>query len=185
MALALFCIQLDFFALGLALPVIAEDLGTETTNLQWVVSGYLLALGALMIPASRLADLVGRKTILLVGVVLFGLSSLLCGLAPAAPFLIAARVLQGVGAAMLLPVAYTLMSNATAESVRPKILGTIAGIANIGTALGPILGGVFASTIGWRWVFWFNVPFAVAAFLWGRHSLPREPRAEWSRRPRS
>ncbi len=176
-ALALFCIQLDFFALGLALPVIAEDLGTETTNLQWVVSGYLLALGALMIPASRLADLVGRKTILLVGVVLFGLSSLLCGLAPAAPFLIAARVLQGVGAAMLLPVAYTLMSNATAESVRPKILGTIAGIANIGTALGPILGGVFASTIGWRWVFWFNVPFAVAAFLWGRHSLreSREP----------
>ncbi len=170
-ALAFFCIQLDFFALGLALPVIASDLGTTTTDLQWVVSGYMLALGALMIPASRLADLLGRKRVLLIGTALFGTASLVCGLAPAASLLIAARVFQGVGGAMILPVGFSLISNSTSDEVRPAILGVISGVANIGTALGPIVGGVLASTWGWRWVFWFNVPFALAAFVWGWRSL--------------
>lgn len=179
-ALALFCIQIDFFALGLALPVIAADLGSTTTDLQWVVSGYLLALGALMIPASRLADLLGRKRILLIGVAVFGLASLVCSLAPTASLLIGARVVQGVGGAMILPVAFALISNATDADVRPRVLGVVVGLANVGTALGPIVGGVLASTIGWRWVFGLNVPLAVAAVVWGRVTLV-ESRAEGDR----
>jgi MFS family permease len=174
-ALALFCIQLDFFALGLALPVIADELGTTTTDLQWAVSAYMLALGALMIPASRLADLVGRKRVLLIGVAAFGLASLLCGLATTPGLLIAARVAQGVGGALILPVAFSLISGGTSADVRPRILGAVVGVANIGTALGPIVGGVLASSIGWRWVFFVNVPFAIAALLWGSRTL-RESR---------
>jgi EmrB/QacA subfamily drug resistance transporter len=170
-ALALFCIQLDYFALSLALPVIADELGTTTTDLQWVVSGYMLALGALMIPASRLADLVGRKRILLVGLALFGLASLLCALAPSGGFLVAARVFQGVGGSMILPVAFSLISTSTTAEERPGILGVVIGTGNVGTALGPIVGGLLASTVGWRWVFLVNVPFAVASLLWGWRAL--------------
>ena len=89
----------------------------------------MLALGALMIPASRLADLLGRKRILLLGLAMFGLASLLCGLAPSAPFLIAARVVQGIGGAMILPVAFALISNATSAEARPRILGVVIGAA--------------------------------------------------------
>ncbi len=170
-ALGFFCIQLDFFALGLALPVIAVELGTTATDLQWVVSAYMLALGALMIPATRLADLVGRKRVLLAGMAVFGTASLLCALAPNAQLLIAARVVQGVGGAMILPVAFALISNSTDADERPRVLGIITGIGNIGTAIGPLVGGVLSSTAGWRWVFLVNVPFAVAGFLWGRRSL--------------
>ena len=170
-ALALFCIQLDFFALGLALPVIATDLGTTTTNLQWVLSGYMLALGALMIPASRLADLVGRKRILLTGVAVCGASSLLCGLAVNPGMLIGFRILQGTGGAMIMPVAFALVTNATDAAVRPRILGLMLGIANIGTAVGPIVGGGLAATAGWRWVFFVNVPIALVSLVWGSLTL--------------
>ncbi len=170
-ALALICIQIDFFSLGLALPVIAEDFGTTTTDLQWALSGYMLALGSLMIPASRLADLLGRKRILLIGVGLFGLASLACGLSTNSEMLIAFRVLQGVGGAMILPVAFSLVTNATDVVVRPRILGTLLAIAAVGTAIGPVLGGGLASTVGWRWVFFVNVPIALIALVWGSGSL--------------
>lgn len=175
--LALFLIQLDFFSLGLALPVISVDLGTTTTDLQWALSAYMLALGSLMIPASRLADLVGRKRILLLGVATFGVASLLCGLADTPGQLIAARVLQGVGGAMIMPVAFSLVSNDTTADERPRILGLMLGLANIGTAVGPIVGGGLAASAGWRWVFWVNIPVALIALLWGMRSLQdsREP----------
>lgn len=170
-ALALVCIQIDFFALGLALPVIARDMGTTTTDLQWALSGYMLALGSLMIPASRLADLFGRKYVLLVGVALFGASSLACGLATSPSMLIGFRVLQGVGGAMILPVAFSLVTNATDAAVRPRILGLMLAIASVGTALGPLIGGGLASTAGWRWVFFVNVPVALVALVWGSFTL--------------
>ena len=170
-ALALFCIQLDFFSLGLALPVIARDMGSTTTNLQWVLSGYMLALGSLMIPASRMADLVGRKKVLLSGVAVFAVASLLCGLSQSASMLVAMRVLQGVGGAMILPVSLALVTNATDAAVRPRVLGMLFGIANIGTAVGPLVGGGLAATAGWRWVFFVNVPIAVVAFVMGARTL--------------
>jgi len=164
-AAALFCIQLDFFSLSLALPTIAADLGTSVTDLQWLLSGYMIALGSLLIPAGRAGDMMGRRSVLLVGIAIFGITSLICGLVSSVPVLIAARVAQGVGAALIMPTAFSLVSNATNEHDRPRITGTLLGIAGVGTALGPLVGGVFASTVGWRWVFLLNVPIAAFA-IW-------------------
>ncbi|WP_433287776.1 MFS transporter [Pseudonocardia sp. CA-142604] len=163
---ALFCVQLDFFSLTLALPTIADDLRTTVTDLQWLLSGYMIALGSLLIPGGRAGDVLGRRTVLLVGVALFGLTSLTCGLASSVPVLIAARIVQGAGAAMIMPTALALVTNATSEKVRPRVTGALLGIAGLGTALGPVIGGVLASTAGWRWVFLINVPIAVLA-IWG------------------
>lgn len=164
---ALFCIQLDFFSLGLALPTIAADLDTPTTRLQWLLSGYMIALGSLLIPAGRLGDMLGRRAVLLVGIALFGLTSLVCGLAGSVPLLIAARVVQGAGAALIMPTAFALVSNATDEDVRPRVAGALLGIAGVGTALGPVVGGLLASTAGWRWVFLLNVPITALALVGG------------------
>jgi len=166
---ALFCIQLDFFSLNLALPTIAADLDTTVTDLQWLVSGYMIALGALLIPAGRTGDVLGRRSVLLVGVAIFGGTSLVCGLTLSVPVLIAARVAQGVGAALIFPTAFALVSNATDDRDRPRIVGALLGIAGVGTALGPVVGGVLASSAGWRWVFLLNVPIAVFALWRGRY----------------
>ncbi|MDI1290880.1 MAG: MFS transporter [bacterium] len=180
-ALALVCIQIDFFSLGLALPVIARDFGTTTTDLQWALSGYMLTLGSLMIPASRLGDLIGRKRVLLTGVAIFGAASLACGLSSSSGMLVGFRVLQGVGGAMILPVAFSLVTNATDAALRPRILGMLLAIASIGTAIGPVLGGTLASTIGWRWVFFVNVPVAVVACAWGSRSLTESKESDGRR----
>lgn len=163
---ALFCVQLDFFSLTLALPTIADDLRTTVTDLQWLLSGYMIALGSLLIPGGRAGDVLGRRTVLLLGVALFGLMSLVCGLVSSVPMLIAARIVQGAGAAMIMPTALALVTNATSEEVRPRVTGALLGIAGLGTALGPVVGGVLASTAGWRWVFLINVPIAALA-VWG------------------
>ena len=168
---ALFLIQLDFFSLNLALPTIAAELDAPVTDLQWLLSGYMLALGSLLIPAGRLGDVLGRRFVLLTGVAIFGLTSLACALAWSVPLLIGARVAQGVGAAMILPTALSLVTNATDDRVRPRIIGALLGIAGIGTALGPVVGGVLASTAGWRWLFLINVPVAAFA-LWRGRRLP-------------
>ena len=162
---ALFCIQLDYFSLNLALPTIAADLGSSVTDLQWLLSGYMIALGALLIPAGRAGDIAGRRTVLLAGLAIFGITSLICGLTSDVPVLIGARVAQGVGAALIFPNAFALVTNATTETDRPRILGTLLGLAGTGTALGPVVGGVLASTAGWRWVFLLNVPIAALAIM--------------------
>ena len=102
---------------------------------------------------------------LLLGIAIFGITSLICGLATSVPVLVAARVAQGVGAALIMPTAFALVSNATNEHDRPRIIGALLGIAGVGTALGPVVGGVLASTAGWRWVFLLNVPIAAFA-IW-------------------
>jgi MFS family permease len=101
---ALFCVQIDYFAMNLALPRMAQDLGSDTTNLQWVISVYMLALGAFMTPAGRIGDIFGRRRALLAGIALFGVASVLCALAPWAGMVIAFRALQGLGAALIFPV---------------------------------------------------------------------------------
>lgn len=169
--IALICVQLDYFALALALPDMATELNTTATDLQWTVSAYMIAIGIAMIPGSRIADLVGRKRILLLGLGIFGLASLWVGLSPTTESVIAARVLQGLGAGLYFPVAMSLVTNATHALERPRVLGFLSGLAGVGTAAGPILGGGFASTIGWRWVFLINVPIAAIGVLWGMRQL--------------
>ncbi|HEX3316393.1 MAG TPA: MFS transporter [Solirubrobacteraceae bacterium] len=164
-AMAIFCVDVDFFALNLALPATARDLHVTTTNLQWAIAVYQLTLASFLTPGGRLGDLLGRKRVLLIGIGIFGFASLLCGASQSATMLIAARFVQGTGAAMLFPVGISVISNAFPVAERGRAIGNVYGVGAIGTAVGPFIGGVLTDAIDWRWVFFFNVPFAVGAFL--------------------
>jgi MFS family permease len=142
----MFCVQVDFFALNLALPRMAVDLNETTTNMQWVISAYMIAVGAAMIPGGRLGDLRGHRRIVVAGLVVFGGASLVCGLSSSYGLLIGFRALQGLGAAALFTVSVAAISNAVAKDHRAVAIGALFGIANIGTALGPFIGGLLTSS---------------------------------------
>ncbi|WP_185922036.1 MFS transporter [Streptomyces sp. WAC06614] len=165
MSLALFCVSLDFFALNLALPDMAADLHVAAGGLQWALSGYMLASGALMTAAGRLGDLFGHRRLLLFGVGLFGASSLMCGLSGSATELVAFRVLQGAGVAFVMPVGLALLTHVFDEDRRAKANGFVFGVAGVGLVLGPFVGGLLTQTVGWRSVFWLNVPFTVLSLV--------------------
>lgn len=161
--LAQVLVTLDYFALSVALPQMARDLDVTTTNLQWAMTGYLLSFAALLVAGGRIGDILGRRRALLVGVVLFGLSSLLCGLAVDETTIVAARVVQGIGAAILFPNSMAVVSNAFDEDTRPRAIGIVVAVSTLGTALGPLVGGVLTDALDWRWVFFINVPFSIVA----------------------
>jgi EmrB/QacA subfamily drug resistance transporter len=162
-SVCIFVINLDFFALNLALPKMASDLGTTTTNLQWVVSGYMLALAAFLIPGGRLGDILGRRRMLFVGLAVFGLSSLGAGLAQGVETIVAFRVIQGLGAGILFPLAVAVITDAFPPQRTMRAIGNAYGIGAVGVAFGPIFGGGVTELIGWRWVLFANVVAAAAA----------------------
>ncbi|ANW22357.1 MFS transporter [Streptomyces clavuligerus] len=166
MSVGVFCIQLDAFALNLALPEIGRDLGVEGAGLQWVISAYLLSTGTLMLGAGRLGDLFGRRRLLVWGLVLLGVSSLVCALAPNLPTLIGARVAQGAGAAMIMPVGLSLLTNVYPPELRGRATGRALGIGGIATACGPFIGGALTDAVSWRAVFWLNIPLAALGAVW-------------------
>lgn len=170
LAVGAFCVQLDSFALNPALPVVRADLRGSPAVVPWVVSGYLLAAGALMPAAGRLADLYGRRRMLTLGAVLFGVSAALCALAPTLPFLVAARVAQGVGGALIMPSGLALLTNASPPGQGRRATGRALGLAGAATVCGPLLGGVLAQSASWRAVFWLTVPFAAATAWWARRA---------------
>jgi MFS family permease len=176
LAVGMFCVQVDFFALSLALPQMAVDLNQTTTNMQWVLSAYMIAVGAAMIPAGRLGDLRGHRRIVVAGLVVFGGASLVCGLSSSYGLLIGFRALQGLGAAAIFTVSVAAISTAVASDHRGVAIGALYGIANIGTALGPFIGGLLTEQLSWRWVFFLNVPLAAVAILcclrWLRSTPP-------------
>src|SRR3981189_961463 len=135
-SLAMFLVQLDFFALNLALPQMAHELHVATTDMQWAISGYMLAVGAFMIPGGRLGDILGRKRVLLAGVAMFGVTSLAAGLSDSAGMVIAFRILQGVGAALSFPVGIAALTNAFPEERRQAAIGNADGSPAAGTARG-------------------------------------------------
>jgi EmrB/QacA subfamily drug resistance transporter len=169
--MALFCVQIDYFAMNLALPRMAFDLHSTTTDLQWVISVYMLALGAFMVPAGRIGDIFGRRRALLAGIGLFGVASVLCALAPSATLVIAFRALQGVGAALIFPVSVSVLTNAFAAARASHAIGLAYGIAGLGNAAGPLIGGLLTETVGWRWIFWLNVPLTLVALVIGAWSI--------------
>jgi EmrB/QacA subfamily drug resistance transporter len=171
-ALAIFCTDLDFFALNLALPDMAAGLGVTTTDLQWAVTIYQLTLASLLIPAGRLGDLLGRRRVLLTGISVFAVASLLCGAAQSATMLVCFRFLQGIGAAMLFPVGIAVVSNAFTAGARGRAIGNVYAIGAIGTAVGPFVGGLLTDTLSWRWVFLFNVPIALTALVIAFREVP-------------
>ncbi|WP_405497208.1 MFS transporter [Streptomyces sp. NBC_00096] len=164
-AVALFCIQLDFFALNLAIPGISAELGVTVSAAQWSLSAYMLAIGCFFIVGGRVGDVFGRRGTLLAGTALFAAGSVGCALAPGLGPLVAARIAQGVGAAFVFPVAVSVITNTFPEQSRMKALGAVFGVANIGTALGPFVGGGFTEGPGWRWIFWVMVPLSLLSLL--------------------
>jgi EmrB/QacA subfamily drug resistance transporter len=172
LAVGMFCVQVDFFALNLALPRMAVDLNQTTTNMQWVISAYMIAVGAAMIPGGRLGDLRGHRRIVVAGLAVFGGASLICGLSFSYGLLIGFRALQGLGAAALFTVSVAAISNAVANDHRAMAIGALFGIANIGTALGPFIGGLLTEQLSWRWVFFLNVPLSAIAIVCCLRWLP-------------
>jgi EmrB/QacA subfamily drug resistance transporter len=169
--MALFCVQIDYFAMNLALPRMAFDLDSTATDLQWVISVYMLALGAFMVPAGRIGDIFGRRRALLAGIAVFGLSSVLCALAPSATLVIVFRALQGLGAAFIFPVSVSVLTNAFPSVRASHAIGLAYGIAGLGNAAGPLIGGLLTETVGWRWIFWLNVPLTLIALAIGARSI--------------
>jgi EmrB/QacA subfamily drug resistance transporter len=162
-SVALFCIQVDFFALNLALPAMSRTFHASARDVQWAISAYLLSLGSLFILAGRIGDIFGRRRALLAGIALFAAASGGCALAPNLPVLVAFRVIQGAGAALIFPVGVAALSNEFSEDARAGAIGLAFGIANVGTALGPFVGGGLAQGPGWRWIFWLLVPLCAIA----------------------
>lgn len=169
--MSLFCVQIDYFAMNLALPRMASELNSTATDLQWVISVYMLALGAFMVPAGRIGDIFGRRRALLAGVALFGVASALCALAPSATLVVAFRAVQGLGAALIFPVSVSVLTNAFPAVRASHAIGLAYGIAGLGNAAGPLIGGLLTDTAGWRWIFWLNVPLTLVSLAIGAWSI--------------
>ena len=164
-ALSMFVVNLDFFALNLSIPAMADELDVSATEMQWVISGYMLSLAAFLIPGGRLGDILGRRRMLIVGIAIFGGASAAGGAAPSAEVLIGFRIVQGVGAAILFPLCIAVVTNAFPEQRRKRAIGNLYGLAAVATAVGPFFGGFVTDALGWRWVLLINVPIAAAAIL--------------------
>ena len=164
-AISMLIVQMDWFALNLAIPAIARDFNVAATDLQWIVSGYMISIGALMVTGGRLADIFGRRRIIVIGLVVFGVLSAVCGAAPNETWLIAARVVHGIGAALIFPVSIAVVSSTFTGARQSRAIGIVLGFAAIGTALGPFVGGAFSQFWSWRGVFFINIPFCVTAVV--------------------
>ena len=182
MCVGYFLVLLDVTIVNVALPTIGHRLRVSVSGLQWVVDGYALALAGLMLTGGTVGDLRGHKRVVLGGLYVFGIASLGCGLAGAAGILIACRVLQGIGAALMLPGTLAVIANAYPdERERARAIGVWAGVGSCALPAGPLLGGVLVQTVGWRWVFLLNVPIVVVASV-ATARVVTESRARAARR---
>jgi DHA2 family methylenomycin A resistance protein-like MFS transporter len=182
MCVGYFLVLLDVTIVNVALPTIGRRLGAGVSELQWVVDGYALALAGVMLAGGTIGDLRGHKRVVLTGLSVFGLASLGCGLAGSAEVLIGCRVLQGLGAALMLPGTLAVIANAYPdERERTRAIGVWAGVGSCALPAGPLLGGLLVQTAGWRWVFLLNVPIVVVATV-GAARVVTESRARSARR---
>lgn len=165
--------QLDASIVTLAFPAIEREFHAPLAEAQWVSLGYLLALVGLLAGAGRLADAIGRKLVYLQGFAVFTAASAACGLAPSLELLIVFRVIQAVGAAMLQANSVALVTTSVPRNRMRQALGLQAAAQALGLALGPTGGGLLVASVGWRWVFWINIPVGCAAIVAGRYLLPR------------
>lgn len=167
---ASFVAFLDGFIVNVALPAIEQELGGGLTTQQWIVNAYTITLGSLMLTAGALSDTFGRKKILVFGLVGFGITSLLCALAPTSEFLIVARALQGIAGALLVPSSLAIIISTFSGAAQGKAIGTWTAWTVVAPAIGPLIGGFLVDSISWRWVFWINlIPIIVT--LWFLHKL--------------
>jgi EmrB/QacA subfamily drug resistance transporter len=171
--IAQFMVILDATIVNVALPSIQEDLGLSEANLQWIINAYTLVFGGFLLLGGRAGDLLGRKRLFLIGLVIFTVASLLNGLAQSEGMLIGSRALQGLGAALISPAALSIISTTFKEGAeRAKALGVWAAIAVGGSAVGLILGGVLTQAFSWPWIFFVNVPVGIVAFVFSLRLVP-------------
>jgi EmrB/QacA subfamily drug resistance transporter len=160
---------LDATVVNVALPAIGEDLDADVAGLEWVLTGYLLTLASLILLGGALGDRFGRRRIFLVGVGWFSVASVLCGLAPNLGTLIAARLLQGIGGALLTPASLAILEATFVREDRARAIGAWSGLGGVATAIGPFAGGWLIAAVSWRLVFLLNVPLAAIVVLAARH----------------
>src|SRR4051794_1738660 len=181
-SMSLFMVGLDITAVNVALPSIGTQLGASLSWLQWTVSAYTVVMASLLLFSGSMADRLGRRRTLVLGLGVFSVASLLCSLAPTVELLVAARVLQGVGASMLNPVAMSIITNTFPDPrERAQAVGVWGAVFGASMALGPIVGGALVSSAGWTWIFLMNLPLGLAAILLTLRFVP-ESRAARPRR---
>jgi EmrB/QacA subfamily drug resistance transporter len=172
LSLAVFMSSLDLFIVNLAFPYIGRDFaGTDLGSLSWVLNAYTIVFAAVLIPAGRWADRIGRRKVFVMGLIGFSVGSLLCGVAPGVAALIAARIVQAVGAGLMVPASLSLLLAAVPASARAQAIGTWSALGALGAALGPVIGGSLVQ-INWRWVFWINLPVGLVAVLLATRVVP-------------
>src|SRR5262245_35719862 len=177
MCFALFMLMLDNTVMNVALPSIQRDLGSSLSGLEWTINGYTLAIAVLLVTGGRLGDIFGRRRAFLVGVILFAGSSATACLAVGTGLLIASRIVQGAGAALMMPATLSIVTNAFPPEERGKAIGTWAGISALALAIGPVLGGFLTEHVSWRAIFYINVPVAAGAVI-ATIFAGKEPRDE-------
>ena len=170
---------LDGTVINVALRTIGEDFDASLAELQWITNGYLLSMSSLILLGGSLGDRYGRRRIFVIGTVWFALASLLCGIAPSATVLIVARILQGIGAAMLTPGSLAMIQGAFEPESRARAIGSWSGLGGIAGAVGPFLGGAMVQYASWRWIFFINLPLAVVTVVIAQRAVPetRDPHA--------
>ena len=180
--LSLLLVGMDVTIVNVALPSIRRDLDVSLSGLQWTIDAYILVLASLLMLSGSTADRLGRRRIFQTGLVLFTIGSLLCSLAPGLGWLIAFRMVQAIGASMLNPVAMSIITNVFTEPrERARAIGVWGGVVGISLGLGPVIGGVLVETVGWRSIFWINIPIGLAAIALTARFVP-ESRAPRPRR---
>ena len=162
-SLASFIVILDMMVVATALTALRHHLGASLADLEWTVSGYTLSFAVLLMTAAALGDRLGRRRVFAAGLAVFALSSAACALSPDAAALIAARVAQGAGAAMIMPMALALLNAAFPPARRGWAIGIYGGVTALAAVAGPVLGGAVTQGLGWQWIFWLNVPVALGA----------------------
>ena len=183
LAVSFFMTIIDLTIVNVSLPTIGRDLHFSETNLQWVATAYALTFGGMLLLGGRAADLLGRRRILMVGLALFTAASLACALSTSDAFLIGSRAVQGVGAAIMLPAALSIVMNMFEEGAeRNKALGIWGGLGAGGATVGLIAGGLLTRYAGWQYIFYLNVPIGVAALALAPRMIPESRLATTRRR---
>src|SRR5689334_10699694 len=162
-SIAFFMVALDSLVVVTALPTIHREIGGSISTLEWTVNAFTLTYAAGIITAATLGDRLGRRLMFILGLGVFTASSVACAVAPSAGFLIAARAVQGVGAAMVMPVSLTILTTAFPPERRGTIVGIWGGIGGLAVAAGPLVGGAITQGLSWHWIFWVNVPIGLVA----------------------
>ena len=170
---------LDGTVVNVALPDIGRDLGASTSDLQWVLNGYLLTLASLILLGGSLGDRHGRRRIFVIGVGVFTVASLLCAIAPNAEMLIFARLLQGIGGALLTPGSLAMIEASFRPGDRARAIGAWSGLGGVAAALGPLLGGYLVDAVSWRAIFLINLPIGIFVMVMAGRHVPetRDPTA--------